>query len=271
LSNVIKSRHVYLNEIQKKVIDTNDKSEQFRVIHLEQYKAVQEVSATTIIEDKDFAEGLEAVHLDREGNDLIQDDVVMKYDEIIEKANKEAELILFRAKEEANRISEQIYQEAKENGYRDGYSLGEKDLFKAKEEINQQLIQNQEAYEEEVAGLEPKFADIVAMLVKKLTGVLVEDKKDIILYLIHNAITNSYNSKSYIIRTAREDYDIVSSNIEMLQSIVGSNSELEIVKDNELSKNQCYIETDSSVIDLSLDVQLNNLVEDLKLLSSMKE
>lgn len=271
MSNVIKSRYVYLNEIQKKVIDTNDKSEQFRVIHLEQYKAIHEVSVTTLAEEIDFAEGIDAVHVDNNGNDLSYEYASEQYNEIIDKAKEEAQLILINAREEAQKISEQLYQESKEKGYKDGYSLGEKDLLKAKEELNQQFLLNQKAYEEELAILEPKFADVVAMLVSKLTGVVVEEKKDIILYLIHNAITNSYNSKSYIIKTSKDDYELVLSKKEELQGIIGSKSELEIIKDNELSRNQCYIETDTSVIDLSLDVQLASLVEDLKLLSMMKE
>lgn len=37
-------------------------------------------------------------------------------------------------------------------------------------------------------SLEPKYADIVAGLVEKITGVVCRDKKDIIVYLIDNAL-----------------------------------------------------------------------------------
>ena len=271
MSNVIKSRHAYLNEIQKKVIDTNDKSEQFRVIHLEQYKAIHETSLTIESDSSEFTEGIEATHVDRDGFDLMDEKATQKYDEIIEKANLEAELILHNAKLEAERIKEKVYLEAKENGYQDGYRKGEEDVLKAKEQVELLSLQKQEDYEEQIANLEPKFAEVVAMLVTKLTGVVVEDKKDIIIYLLHNALSNSYNSKSYIIKTSKDDYEIVLSRKDELQDIVGSNTELEIIKDNELSKNQCYIETDTSVIDLSLDIQLTSLVEDIKLLSMLKE
>ena len=41
-------------------------------------------------------------------------------------------------------------------------------------------------------SLEPKYADIVAGLVEKITGVVCRDKKDIIVYLIDNALNGIF-------------------------------------------------------------------------------
>ena len=43
---------------------------------------------------------------------------------------------------------------------------------------------------------------------------------------------------------------------------------LEIISDLSLEGNQCIIETDTGIFDCSMDVQLKNLIKDLKSLSS---
>ena len=43
---------------------------------------------------------------------------------------------------------------------------------------------------------------------------------------------------------------------------------LEIVSDGGLTGNQCIIETDTGIFDCSMDVQLKNLIKDLRSLSS---
>ena len=54
-----------------------------------------------------------------------------------------------------------------------------------------------------------------------------------------------------------------------MQEAVPQNGSLEIVKDATLERNQCLIETDGGIFDCSLDVQLENLIMDVKALSCM--
>ena len=42
---------------------------------------------------------------------------------------------------------------------------------------------------------------------------------------------------------------------------------MDIVEDAAMKKNQCIIESDTGVYDCSLDIELNNLIRDIKLLS----
>jgi flagellar assembly protein FliH len=54
-----------------------------------------------------------------------------------------------------------------------------------------------------------------------------------------------------------------------LLNVLPTDATLRIVEEINLTKNQCLIETDQRVIDCSLDVQLNNLITDLKLLGGI--
>jgi flagellar assembly protein FliH len=134
-------------------------------------------------------------------------------------------------------------------------------------QLNQLIDKQQQDYLDQMKDLEPKFAEALALLVKSLTGVVAEDKHDIICYLIHKAILNADSSKYYIIRTSKEDYESAMSKKVELETMVKEGTSIEIVLDKDLEKNQCLIETDTIIIDCSLDVQLNNLIQDIKLLS----
>jgi flagellar assembly protein FliH len=117
-------------------------------------------------------------------------------------------------------------------------------------------------------SLEPQMAKIIASLVEKITGIVVEDKKEVILYLITNAIQNYDKSDNYTIKVSKDDFENVSENREMLLSAIGKEVPVTITEDAGLTKNQCLIETDQHVINCSLDIQLNNLITDLKLIAN---
>ena len=104
-------------------------------------------------------------------------------------------------------------------------------------------------------------------LISKITGVLCEDRKDVIIFLIDNALHNVSKSKNITIRVSDGDFANVDSAKDKLKEKLSSDAELDIAEDSSLSENQCIIETDSGIIDCSLDVQLDNLKEKIRLIS----
>ena len=115
--------------------------------------------------------------------------------------------------------------------------------------------------------LESRFADILIGLITKITGVVCEDKKDVIIYLIDNALHNVSKSKEITIRVSKNDIMMVESEKDKFLSGLSDDVSFDIVEDDSLSDNQCIIETESGVIDCSLDAQLDNLKEQLRLIT----
>jgi flagellar assembly protein FliH len=69
------------------------------------------------------------------------------------------------------------------------------------------------------------------------------------------------------VKVSKADYPYVLKYKEVLEKTVTKATNIEIIEDVTLSKNQCLIETDGGVFDCSLDVQLDNLTKTLKILS----
>ena len=103
-------------------------------------------------------------------------------------------------------------------------------------------------------------------LIQKLTGVLLEDHSDVILYLIKNSIGNLDKATHYVIRSSTEDSAIMDVNRNEICGYIGEEASVEFVEEKSLKHNECIIETDTQMVDCGFETQLNSLVETLKML-----
>ena len=185
---------------------------------------------------------------------------------ILEEAQKEAEKLLEQAKVTAEFEKEKILEESKKAGYKDGLVQANDELASQRKELEERRKQLEMEYQQLVEDLEPNFVRIVMGLVKKLTGVLIEDKKDIILYLMEQSLKNLGKTSFLVIRVSEADIEMVEGARERITELISGNCELDIVPDSSLAQNQCIIEADKQIIDCSLDVQMKGLMEDLKMM-----
>jgi flagellar assembly protein FliH len=272
LSNVIKSRYIYLNNDNKKIIDSNELSERFRILNLNCQVNDKKINSSTLggkaaVEEDGFTEGLNVTLVNPDTTSEQDELLKLKEEHILQKAREEADRIIEEAKQTAQGNVNTIYEEAKNKGYQDGFQKAMEEVSKKKNELEALIEKHNQEYLNKLNEMEPEIAELVAMLVSKMTGILAENNKNVIHYLIQNAIQNADNSNSFVIRVSEEDFEFLLSKKVELESLVKENTFIDIVPDKELKKNQCFIEADSCIIDCSLDTQLNNLVQDLKLLS----
>ncbi len=276
MSNLIKSRYVYVKEEEKKIIDSNSRIEELRSL----YAASIKKPVNNLNEPKEpvsstggFVEGLhfQVIETTVPPTESVEEEVLEDPAEIVHKAELEARQIVEEARAQAIEESTRIMEEAKQKGYEEGYkqAITEGDVLK--QELKVKAEEMELEFQRAVKNLEPEFAEIVSLLVQNMTGIYVQDKKDIILYLLHKAMLHADNSKVYHIKVSSEDYEQVLADRENLMDIITKGSVVEIGLDKTLEKNQCVIEMDNGIIDCSLDVQLEALKQDLKLLSIQTE
>jgi flagellar assembly protein FliH len=260
----------------KKVIDSNGRIEEIKTISMAT-RAFGELlnkdkqSKESCVDSGIFTEGIKATVITQ---DLPENDMLLvqeQSNQIVSDAREQAANILEQASKEAEVTCQQLYQEAQSKGHEEGVQKGEAEVELVKRELDDLINNQNNDYQKQVEKLESQFADVISKLIEKITGIIVEDKKEVILYLIHNAMIKTDNSKSYVIKTSKEDYEYILSQKDELLSLVKGDISLDISFDSALNKNQCLIETDTRIIDCSLDVQLTNLVQDIKLLSIQKE
>lgn len=279
MSNIVKSFYINSGE-DKRVIDYNELiQEKIRLAEEARKTATFEpFDAEGEGEPEDFGDGF-TLGLNAEVVEVSEDALAQLMEEqeqarvaaedIIAQANAEAEQILANAKKDADAMWEKAYAEAKRDGYEAGIKDGRMEIDRMRNDFLKEKKQQQSEYVEMLESMESDLVGIMLEVFERVTKVLSADKKDIMVHLIDNALNHIESSKEFVVRVSKDDYQFVTKHKEFLQEAVPQNGSLEIVKDATLERNQCLIETDGGIFDCSLDVQLENLIMDVKALSCM--
>ncbi len=269
MSNLYKSGFVSFSEQNMLVIDANKN----RVIRqIEEQRQEQEAETPEGEDGVEADENTDGFHnLEVENIDMA--DVREQANAIFEEARVAAEKVLEEARAEALILKEEARQTGIEEGYQKGLQdakaqleAQESELQKHYEAVRQQL---EDDYERELKEAEPKLVDIVCRLIHKITGVVVEDYQDVVVHMIDCTLQDMDASGKLVIKVSEDDYADVYSRFDWIQQQVNSNVEVELVADTKLTKYECYIETETGIINCGLEEQLNHLITSLKLLSQM--
>ncbi len=264
MSNLIKPQNFRCGNSETKIIDYNLAiSEKIAKIQNE----IQNVE--NIRNDEEFIEGLQAQQVDKLISDETPEELQKQADEIVQQANQDAQAIINRAKEEAEILKQESIDAGMKQGYEEGHTNAMKEFEELKKNIEKQKIELQQEYEEQVNKIEPMLVDTILKVFEKVTYVLGEDDKELVLNLVNNVLTKSEVSKEFLIKVSGDDYEFLANNRERIYGAVSKQVQIEIVEEATLKKNQCIIESDSGIYDCSLDVQMNNLIRTIKTLSCM--
>ena len=289
MSNLIKNVYFTVDESDKRVIDSDIHGKD---VHPEIYEQQQDaeikpfnfrqLSLDEETDDEnvnsqidDFNEGMNIISVDEvreEEKQKLSEELEEEKNRILSEAKEQAQLIVDEANNSAEEIKNQAFEEGKNQGLEEGRNQAFMQLEEQKNELEQEYEAKFKEVDQMAERLEPQYAELVVNLVEKLTGVVCADKKDVIIYLIDNALrTNVVNgiekTKKITLHISKEDMGIVSAKRDELQQQVGSDKELDIIEDASLMHNQCIIDLDSKIIDCSLDAQLDNLKEQLRMLA----
>lgn len=273
MSNLLKYNHVVVKNEDKHVIDSNELLK--NILSAKKNTTSGNSFAEKSIPDPDgFVRGIDAARVEK----LISDEEEQQDDnnaDILEDARKQAEDIL----EDAKKQAEDILKDARENGYKEGYEKGtieskqKSDGLQAKLEADYKSMSEklQNEYDEKYQVMESELVDTLMEVFSKVTLTIAEDKKDLVLLLIQRTLKDADANKDFLIRVSDVDYGFVMNSIDKLYDCVSLDSKIEVVRDNTLKKNQCIIETDAGAFDCSLDIQLEGLISEIKLLSCLNK
>lgn len=284
MSNVIKSVYFNVDPGQRKAIDSDSRIEEY-IPEIYTQKQQEEVQssfqplqlADAGVQEGDFQDGISVIHMDdvleeerqkisQEISQELLQETEQQTAQILEDARAEAEQIVAQANEE----SDSIRSAAEARGLEEGRQQG---LAEAETTLQEMIARQQAEYEERLKELaeqerqmEPFFADLTVNLVEKITGILCQDNKKIILHLIERAVHKLEKPKQINLRVSKEDMANVSMHKAQLKEAAEGVEEFDVVEDSSLVANQCIIETENKIIDCSLDVQLQSLRDQIRML-----
>ena len=196
----------------------------------------------------------------------------------LENANAEAERIIEEAKlqaeqiiADANKNADAAFEEAKQNGYYEGNAKAQEELNVKQAQLEVEFDNKKKELEQEYNNLkesiEPELVEVITDVFRKVTGVVAEDNQEIILHLINDVMHNADGSRDYVIKVSPDDYKFLVNNQGKIYCAMSREVNIDIVEDAALERNQCMIETNTGIFNCSLDIELNNLIKNIKLLS----
>lgn len=228
------------------------------------------------------AEVVEAVEIDPDNMDQVTEqsqeeavaqsaaaleDVQQQVSQILADANEQAQAIITDANEQA----QSIIQQANEDGYQQGSLKAQQELEQRITELNQEYEQKkqnlEQEYQEKKQQIEPELIEVLTEVFQKVTHTVAEDNQEIILHLIESVIKENETCKDFIIKVSPDDYRFVVNNQGKIFCAMSNEVHVDVVEDDSMNKNECIIETESGVFNCGLDIELNNLIKNIKLLS----
>lgn len=293
MSNILKG--FYTNQTEERVIDYNevisDKIESFKKKMMK-----QRVEADGFVNglEAEIVEGLigeglqrpevesvatmesdlsvETENIEVTGERMFDSEEIKNFaNDVVANANREAEEILANANKEAEEIKNRVYaqalEEGKKKGYEQGSMMAEVDFQARVQQLDAKLEAVKLEYADKYKTMEQEIVSTLIEVFEKVTHTIAEDNKDIVLHLINNVMDNIDFSGDFFIRVSKEDYPFLIENQGKIYCASSKDINISIMEDSTVTKNQCIIETDGGVFDCSLDIQLEQLIRDIKLLS----
>lgn len=268
MPNLYKQYAVRTEPNSRRVIDSNElvvkRLENLLAQQKKEQRKTAAASGENAAEDNGFSAGIVTE----------QTEFVEEIDPVAE-AKKEAERILSEAREEAKEIvakakseGESIKDGARASGYAEGKKEKDDELAGREADLKGKYEALEASLKEEYAGkmetMERDLVDVILQVFDRVFHIQFDNKKEILMYLIGDAILNIEGDKKFRVKVADGNVLFLENHKEEILERVGQDIEIEIVADSSLGGNDCTIETDSGVFDCSLGVQLENLIKDLK-------
>ena len=297
MSNLIKGYSISYDEPTKK-LDMNERAESFRKLYIEELEkrqagAEEQDVATDVHPSTSFTEGLpgeriviagsEEETLSEQEKKILEnqrqireleaklEELRVQAGQMLDEAEEQAEKIIEDAKQQAEVEAQQLTEDYIRKGYEEGHVQAEQECSALKAELEQKIKQTEEDYEKQVSELEPAFVEILIKYVEKLTGIYAGERPEVIMHVIHQAMTKQTTCRNFIIRVSPQDYGNVINQKPEINLWLPEGSQVEVVEDKMLKEGGCLIETDTRIFDCSIETQLRSLKEDLRLLAGDTE
>ena len=208
----------------------NERAESFRKLYIEELEkkqtgAVEQDSPDTVHDPSGFTEGLpgerivisgsEEETLSEQEKQILEnqrqireleaklEELRVQAGQMLDEAEEQAEQIIADAKQQAEIEAQQLIDEYTQKGYNEGHEHAEQECSELKQELEQKIKQTEEDYEKQVSELEPAFVEVLIKYIGKLTGIYSSDRSEVIMHVIHQAMTKQTPCRSYYDRQGK--------------------------------------------------------------------
>lgn len=189
-------------------------------------------------------------------------------EELVAQAQEEIEIMRANAMNEMEALRINTVNAARAQGYEEGRIQAIQELETAKQQLEQERMQMQAMYEQQIDMLEPMFIKTLTGIYEKVFEVGLDNQQEIIVNLLRNTMKKLDGCKNFLVHVSSADYPYVKEHKgELLSESSQEGTVVDVVEDSMMRENECTIETINGIYDCGLGTQLSELRNKLILLS----
>ena len=194
-------------------------------------------------------------------------------EQCLQAAQQEAEMMRQQARDEG---SQQGYQEGKQAGYEAGYQDGliqgqqagraemEQSIAEAVATTRRMLDASQQESEAMIFAAERQIVDIALAVARKIIAYEIAENPMVVLPLVKAALQKVSDQEEVVIRVSVDDFDSVLMAKKDLQTMVGREHALKIIVDHTIESGSCIIDTSYGEVDARIDTQFETIKKALQ-------
>ena len=189
----------------------------------------------------------------------IPENIRNKAQNILDASKTEAREIIDKAMIKIEEERDIILEQAKKNGYEDGYNQAIndcEDIIQEASMIKEQALRDTEAF---LSNIEDDTVSIIIDIATKVVGVEISFNREDILYIIKEAFENCTHKEHIILKVSETDYETVIESKNKLIAMVQGVGDIEIKLDYSLQPGGCLLETPFGAVDGSVGTRLNEI------------
>jgi flagellar assembly protein FliH len=188
-------------------------------------------------------------------------------EEVMEKAAQKSREILDAARSEAERIRKAAYDSAFSEGCKKGLEQGMDEGFQKAEGTRQEALHVlEEAHRisrEYIEGKKEEIVDLAVKIAAKIIGYEASMDDSIIEKIASEAIAASVAREQAVIRVNPMDYAVLDCRRDELVKAAGDNCVINIIRDDQISRGGCRVDTEVSSVDATIENQLDKIKQAL--------
>ncbi|WP_456271547.1 flagellar assembly protein FliH [Bacillus sp. AK031] len=224
---------------------------------------------------------LEAAVSETEENPAVTHQLLRERESILQEAQAKAERMLNSAKEESQRMEEkasnlklewekekeslqqEAYQQAFEQGMAEGQKMGREEYKQHITQAQEVISKAQEDYFLHIEKAENVILELGMRTAERILGRVIAESPSAFLDIVKRGIKEVRDLPEVQIHIHPSRYDLLSENLEELESMFPILQKLLIYPDDALSAEECFIETGEGRVIVSIDSQLREIKDKL--------
>ncbi|MFI3230827.1 MAG: FliH/SctL family protein [bacterium] len=199
---------------------------------------------------------------DEEIRQELLDEAKLQAEEIINNASIEADSIKFQAEIEADNLKKQSQEEGFKQGQEEGLKQGNLECEDIKAKANKVLEDAIKERSDAIGNFEPEIIDFIMKAMQNIFTNEYKFNPEIIKFLINKGFSSIKKLEDIKVYVSPENYDLLKDE-KILAGVDLAKNNIEILKDDMLTPNDCNIETQMGSINCGVTEQFDSLKQAL--------